>query len=384
MRLGFLNSIFLGYFVLSSVFAEGNSFMSQPNSQSLAPANSSTIPAMPNIVTKPTARLLPDEQNTIEIFQSASPKVVFVHRLATVINQSAQKFQVSSGTGSGIIWDSQGHVVTNYHVIDGAEKLAVTIGQLTVIAKVIGTEPRKDVAVLQITSQKALDLLKNFKPFVIARTHDLLVGQKTLAIGNPFGLDHSLTTGIISALGRQLPGMGGVMIHEMIQTDASINPGNSGGPLLDSSGRLIGINSVIYSGSGSSAGVGFAVPAEEVERIVNQIIEYGRVKLAGIGIQRVDPKLAMKLGVTQGILIADVIPNTPAAEAGLRKTHRDNWGRIILGDIIIGINNHPVHDYDELYYILNNISVGSRIDVNILRGQEKIIVKMKTIDIEAY
>jgi S1-C subfamily serine protease len=352
MKMRFINIVLWGYFLSTGVWSAAN--------------------------------LLPDERNTIEVFQTASPKVVFVHRLATVMDQMAQVYQVSAGTGSGIIWDSLGHVVTNYHVIDGAEKLAVTIGKLTVLAKVIGTEPRKDIAVLQIASKQAMALLKNFKPLVIAHTHDLLVGQKTLAIGNPFGLDHTLTTGIISALGRQLPGIGGVMIHEMIQTDASINPGNSGGPLLDSSGRLIGLNSVIFSGSGSSAGIGFAVPAEEIERIVTQIIQHGRVKLAGIGIQRVAPKVALKLGVSHGILIADVLPNTPAASAGLLKTYRDHWGRIVLGDIIVGINGHPINDYDELYYLSNQIAVGSEVEVTVLRGQEKKTFKMKTIDIEAY
>ncbi len=196
-----------------------------------------------------------------------------------------------------------------------------------------------------------------------------MVGQKALAIGNPFGFDHSLTVGVISALGRQVPGVGGVTIHDMIQTDASINPGNSGGPLLDSMGRLIGMNTAIFSESGSSAGVGFAVPGNEIEHIVNQIIKNGRVKLAGIGFQPVRPSIAQHFGVTRGILVAEVMPNTPAAKAGLRGTYRDGLRRIVLGDIVIGINGHPVKNYDELYHLLSSIEIGKKVKMTITSKQ---------------
>ncbi len=328
--------------------------------------------------------LLPYERNTIEIFQQASPKVVYVHRLATVINDAYERFQVPAGAGSGIIWDQKGHIVTNFHVINGAEKLAVTIGQLTVPAKVLGAEPRKDIAVLKVTSSQALSLLKSFQPFETTATQDLLVGQKTIAIGNPFGLDHTLTTGVISALGRQVPGIGGVKIRDMIQTDASINPGNSGGPLLDSKGRLIGLNTAIFSQSGSSAGIGFAVPADEVGRVVSQIIKNGRVMLAGIGIQRVEPNIAEQLGVTHGILIADVLPHTPAAQVGLKGTHRNGWGQIVLGDIIIAMNGHPIANYDVLYNLLSKVKIGEEITLTIERNGKPVHFKMKTIDIAAY
>ncbi|KTD22440.1 S1C family serine protease [Legionella londiniensis] len=330
------------------------------------------------------SKLLPNERNTIEIFQKAAPKVIYVHRLKTVLNGSYERLYIPSGAGSGIIWDKKGHIVTNYHVIDGADTVAVSIGKQTYPAKVIGAEPRKDIAVLALASPKALKSLESFIPFEIAPINELLVGQKTIAIGNPFGLDHSLTTGVISALGRQVPGVGGVTIHDMIQTDASINPGNSGGPLLDSAGRLIGINTAIYSQSGSSAGVGFAVPADEISRIVTQIIKHGRVRLAGIGIQRMDPSIAKHLGVKKGILISDVLPNTPAAHAGLRGTYRDQWGRIHLGDIIVALNGHPVANYDILYNYLTEISIGQEITVTVLRNGKQINYKMKTIDIAAY
>ncbi len=279
--------------------------------------------------------------------------------MATV-KRSYEHMQVKAGAGSGIIWDTQGHIVTNFHVVNGAERLAVSIGNLTVPAKVIGTEPRKDIAVLAISSPKALELLKSYVPFELTHTHDLMVGQKTIAIGNPFGLDHSLSVGVISALGRQVPGAGGVAIRDMIQTDTSINPGNSGGPLLDSKGRLIGLNTAIYSNSGSSAGVGFAVPADDIARIVPQIIKNGRVVLSGIGIQRVEPSIAQRLGVDKGILIADIIPNTPAALAGLRGTGRDHLGRVHLGDIIVALNGHPVKNYDALYNLFTDIKVGEK------------------------
>ncbi|KTD48928.1 DegP protease [Legionella rubrilucens] len=332
--------------------------------------------------------LLPSERNTIEVFQRFSPKVVYVHRLANVIkptaNHAYQKAHVPAGAGSGFIWDEKGHIVTNYHVVHGADQLSVTIDNRTVPVKVIGSEPRKDIAVLQITSPQVLEKLKGFKPFELSRTGDLLVGQKVIAIGNPFGLDHSLTIGVISALGRQVPGAGGVTIRDMIQTDASINPGNSGGPLLDSKGRLIGMNTAIYSNSGSSAGVGFAVPADDIQRIVPQLIKNGRVVLAGIGIQRVEPSIATRLGIVKGILIADVLPNTPAAKAGLRGTHRDNWGRIQLGDIIVALNGHPVKNYDALYNLLTDIQVGDAVNLTINRHGKQITQKIKTIDIAAY
>lgn len=327
--------------------------------------------------------LLPDERNTVDVFQKNSPKVVYVHRLATVTNRSLQKTHIPDGAGSGIIWDNKGHVVTNFHVINGADDLAITLGNMTVPAKIIGTEPRKDIAVLEIKSPQALNYLKSFQPFDVVHLSDLIVGQKAIAIGNPFGLDHSLSKGVISALGRQVPGIGGVTIHNMIQTDTPINPGNSGGPLLNSAGQLIGLNTMIYSRSGSSAGIGFAVPADDIQRVVAQIINNGRVILSGIGIQRVEPNLANKLGVKKGILIADVLPNTPAAQVKLRGTHRDAWGRIVLGDIIVGVNAHPIANYDALYNMLTEIKVGEQVTISIQRGNKQMDVKMKTIDIAA-
>ncbi len=327
--------------------------------------------------------LLPDERNTVEIFQKSAPKVVYVHRLATVRDRAFHKMNVPNGAGSGFIWDDKGHIVTNYHVIKGADKLSVTLNNMTVPVKVIGSEARKDIAVLEIQSPQALQKLKEFQHFGIIPLSDLMVGQKAIAIGNPFGLDHSLSQGVISALGREVPGIGGVTIRNMIQTDTPINPGNSGGPLLSSSGQLIGMNTMIFSQSGSSAGIGFAVPAEDIQRVVSQIIKYGRVVLAGIGIQRIDPNLAAKLGVRKGILIAEVVRNSPAAKAGLRSTYHDNWGRVVLGDVIVAVNAHPTPNYDVLYNLLTDIKVGEQITVSIQRGSKQMDVKMHTIDVAA-
>lgn len=327
--------------------------------------------------------LSPNEQNTVGIFQKFSTKVVYVHRLATVVNHFYERMEVPAGAGSGIIWDSNGHIVTNFHVIDGAEKIAVTIGNLTVPATVIGAEPRKDLAVLSIKSEKALSLLKSFVPFELTRTSGLLVGQKTIAIGNPFGLDHTLTVGVISALGRQVLGPGGVMIRDMVQTDASINPGNSGGPLLDHKGRLIGLNTAIYSNTGSSTGIGFAVPAEDVDRIASQIIKKGRVVLSGIGVRIVEPHIAKRLGVKHGLLVGAVLPNTPANQVGMQPTIR-RGGIVHFGDVIVALNGHPIKDYDTFYNLLEKIKVGEEVNLGVLRQGKEIKFKMRTIDIAGY
>lgn len=343
-----------------------------------------TLLAIPFSFASTLDELLPNEKNTVEIFQNFSPKVVYVHRLKNVIERYSLRKHVAAGAGSGIIWDNKGHIVTNFHVVKGADELAISIGKLTIPAKVIGTEPRKDLAVLQITDKSGLTLLSNFVPFKLASTHSLLVGEKAIAIGNPFGLDHTLTVGVVSALGRNVPGVGGVTIHEMIQTDASINPGNSGGPLLDSKGRLLGLNTAIYSSSGASAGIGFAVPADDIARIVPQLIKNGRVILAGLGIRRVENGVAQRLGVKKGVLVGDVLPHTPAAKARMQGTYRNRMGRMVIGDIIVAINDLPVANYDELYNYLSSIKVGSVVTVTINRNNKFSQLKIKTMDISSY
>lgn len=328
--------------------------------------------------------LLPDERNTVELFQKYAPNVVYVHRLATFVNYDYKTLDVPAGSGSGIIWDQTGHIVTNFHVIQGADKLAVSFAQYTLPATVVGIEPYKDLAVLKIQTDKAGDFLKKITPFVLAPTQSLLVGQKVIAIGNPFGLDHTLTTGVISALGRRVPGVGGVTIEQMIQTDTSINPGNSGGPLLDSQGQLVGLNTALFSRSGESAGVGFAIAADDIGRVVPQLIEKGRVVLAGIGITRVSPAIAKSLGIETGVLIGAVLPNTPAEKIGLQGTYRTNFGTVHLGDIIIEAAGQPILNYDSLYKVFSQVKVGSTISLKVLREGKPYTFKVQTIDITGY
>lgn len=326
-------------------------------------------------------QLLPNERNNVEVFQKCSPAVVYVHRMSKTSRTLRSQFKhvVPEGSGSGVIWDKDGHIVTNYHVIHGADALAITLNGQTVPATVIGSESRWDLAVLKIHPK----YLKNFKPLEIVQTQHLLVGQKAIAIGNPFGFDHSLSVGVISALRREVLGIGGVSIRDMIQTDAPINPGNSGGPLLDSSGRLIGLNTAIFSNSGSSSGVGFAIPAGQMVQVVNQLIQHGRVIMAGIGILPVMPNVAERLGITRGVLIADVLPNTPAEKIRLRPTARDYVGRLHIGDVIADINGHPINSFDALYHVLSETKVGETVRVTILRDQREKTYHIKTIDIGA-
>lgn len=328
-----------------------------------------------------TSHLLENEKNNIKVYQKASPSVVSVHRYLRVFNRYYEPFEIPQGVGSGIIWDRKGHIVTNYHVVKGSRNLRVSMDKRAFKAKLIGTEPRKDIAVLKVDSDDALKDIQKINILKLAKTGLLMVGQKALAIGNPFGLDHSLTTGVISALGRQVPSIAGTTIKDMIQTDAAINPGNSGGPLLDSEGKLIGMNTAIYSNNGNSAGVGFAVPADDISRVVTQIIKHGHVLLSGIGVERIPSQVAKQLGVRRGVLIGHVLKNTPAYRAGINGTYRRRDGYITLGDVILAINGHPVKNYNDLYHLMSDIPVGATITLKVLRGSKTREFKLRTIDI---
>jgi S1-C subfamily serine protease len=276
------------------------------------------------------------------------------------------------------VWDDAGHIVTNFHVIKGARKLLVTLqDQSTHEAEVRGAEPRKDIAVLHIDVPKE-KLHPITRP---AKALELEVGQKTIAIGNPFGLDHTLTVGVVSALGRSVDGIGGVEIRDMIQTDAAINPGNSGGPLLDSQGRLIGMNTAIYSKSGTSAGVGFAVHINTILRVVPQIIKTGHAEQVGLGI-RIDPeqRFERRAGV-RGVVVISVEPGTPAAKAGLAGLTQAVDG-ISLGDVIIGIGGEKVDDYDDLYNALDKRKVGDEVEVEVMRSRKVTKLKVQLIRVQ--
>lgn len=304
-----------------------------------------------------------DERNTISIFEAAAPATVFVTQKKQVNDWVTRRtVEVESGTGSGFVWDTSGHVVTNFHVLDGGRSFEVSLqDQQSYTATYVGGDPRKDIAVLQIDSSSPLTPIR-----LPAPDAQLRVGQKTIAIGNPFGLDHTLTTGVISALEREVIGYGSVTIKDMIQTDASINPGNSGGPLLNSQGELIGMNTMIYSESGSSAGIGFAVPVETIRRVVEEIIENGQVTQVGIGVTLVDDALAYRAGI-RGVVIERVLESSPAAEAGLVGIQQVGR-RSMPGDVIIAADGQAVSSYDDLYTTLDERSPGDVVRFTLTRN----------------
>jgi S1-C subfamily serine protease len=319
-----------------------------------------------------------DERNTITIFRHAAASTVFVTQRRVVFDFVGRALEVPTGSGSGFVWDKQGHIVTNFHVVANARSLSVALSdQRTFKAKVVGVEPRKDIAVLKLEEPP-----NNLQPIrVPSGTLELQVGQKVVAIGNPFGLDQTLTTGVISALGREVEGAGGVTIRDMVQTDAAINPGNSGGPLLDSGGQLIGMNAVIYSRSGAWAGIGFAVPVGTIQRVVPQIIRTGRAEQVGLGIH-IDPngRLERQAGI-RGVVILDVVADTPAAEAGLRGT-RESLGRLVLGDVITAIDDQPIADYDDLYNELDQKKENQKVTLTVVRDGKPRKVSMRLVKIE--
>ena len=327
----------------------------------------------------PVAPLTPgarteDERNTIAVFRDAWPSVVFVTERRVVIDYLAGVAEeVPAASGSGYVWDTAGHIVTNYHVIKDAQGVTVSFEQHTFDAKLVGVEPRKDIAVLAVDAPPNL-----LKPVRVPHHATLEVGQKVLAIGNPFGLDHSLTVGIVSALGRQVQGIAGVTIRDMIQTDAAINPGNSGGPLLDSAGQIIGMNTMIFSKSGSSAGVGFAVPISTIARVVPQLIKNGKVEQLGIGVE-IDPaqRLERRLGL-RGVIVLGLQAGGPAEKAGLHGIAQTPRG-LTIGDVIEGIDAAKVDDYDDLYNALDAHKAGDEVEVKVRRGDGQVRLKVAVI-----
>ena len=349
--------------------------------QAQATSLASNVPTsgQPQLPTLSPGSRTEDERNTISVFQKTAKSCVYVTQRQVVMDYLGGTAQdVPAGAGSGFIWDSEGHVVTNYHVVAEAERLTVTLhDQQTFVAKVVGVEPRKDIAVLKIDAPKEILLAIDRYPGAL----DLQVGQKVVAIGNPFGLDQTLTTGIVSALGRQVEGIGGVKIREMIQTDAAINPGNSGGPLLDSSGRLIGMNTMIFSRSGSSAGIGFAVPGQTINRIVPQLIKSGRVEQVGLGVE-IDPqqRIERRLGI-QGLVIVATVPGSSAEKAGIQGLERTMRG-IKLGDVLVAIDGKAVANYDDLYSILDGRHSEETVKVKLQRERKTVELDLKLVTLQ--
>lgn len=315
-----------------------------------------------------------DESATIEVFKRTAPSVVHITSLVAQRDRmSLDVTEIPQGTGSGFVWDTAGHVVTNSHVIANADRARITLADgTTYAAKLVGLEVNKDLAVLKIDAPAS-----KLRAIGVGTSSNLQVGQKVLAIGNPFGLDHSLTTGVISGLEREIKSTSERTIFGVIQTDASINPGNSGGPLLDSGGNLIGINTAIYSPSGANAGIGFAVPVDTINAIVPELIKYGRVKRPGLGINI----WRNAQSNIDGVAIRDVSPGTPAAQAGLVGFSRTPEGQTVVGDIIVGIGSRDIHDVNDLYKALDSYKVGDTVDVVVARGQERRTVKITLIDV---
>ena len=359
---------------LSAIFAAGTIAVLDRFANRFQPSGSAFSEAPPAGLTNPAAAT--DEQNNIEIYRALSPGVVNVH--STSYARDFFGFvEPQEGSGSGSVIDQDGNILTNYHVIEGATKLAVSFGgQKNYAAQLVGGDPDTDLAVIRLIE-------KPRQPLTIIALGDsdrLEVGQKVLAIGNPFGLDRTLTTGVISGLQRPIRARNGRPIEGAIQTDASINPGNSGGPLLDSHGRMIGINSQILSPSGGSAGVGFAVPVNIAKRIVPQLVRSGEVRRPKLGISSRDVEVLknqIELPVSQGVVIWQVAPGDAAANAGLRGLTQTENGDVEIGDIIVGIDNEKVTNNDDLYRILEKHQVGDTVQVQVMRNGRRASVPVR-------
>ena len=320
----------------------------------------------------PRGDLAEFEKSTITIFNSAAPSVVYIFTENAESGFFGQR-EIQQGAGSGFLWDGHGHVVTNFHVIQGAQRIQVRLDSGEAIrATFVGGSPDHDLAVIRLRSKP-----QSIRPIPVGTSGDLAVGQAVFAIGNPFGLARTLTTGVISALDRRLPTAGGREVMGVIQTDAAINPGNSGGPLIDSAGRLIGVNTAIISGSGSSAGIGFAVPVDVVNRVVPKLITKGKVPRPGIGIIVLDEETAAGLGVV-GVVIDRIIPGSEADRVGLQGIDYRNR---ILGDIIVAAGNQEVRNIDDFIRILDNYAIGQLIQLDVQRGDMIRTLEVKIMDI---
>ncbi|WP_280152210.1 trypsin-like peptidase domain-containing protein [Piscinibacter sp. XHJ-5] len=329
-----------------------------------AAATGTRAPAPPRPVA-PRGPLSAEELNNIAVFKAASPSVVNITALSVgrdFFSMNVQ--QVPRGTGTGFVWDDRGHIVTNFHVIQGADAARVTLSdQTSHRAQLVGVFPDRDIAVLRIEAPKA-----KLPAMSLGASRDLQVGQKVYAIGNPFGLDQTLTTGIVSALNREIESVTRRTIRGAIQTDAAINPGNSGGPLLDSAGRVIGVNTAIYSPSGASAGIGFAIPIDEVNRIVPRLIRDGRMVRPALGVTAGPEGMSRALNLPKGVPVVRVAPNGPAQAAGVQPFARGTEGGIVAGDVITAVNDDAVTDFDDMLTALERYNPGDKVTVTLWRA----------------
>lgn len=367
--------------LVSGLFAAGGVLGFQQAARHFQPNSSAFSITPPANITDPA--LATDEQNNIEVYRAIAPGVVNISSTAMVQEFFGLMVEPRQGTGSGSVIDEQGNILTNYHVIENAQKLTVSFGGgKNYAAKVIGGDQDTDLAVIRLVEmpQESLTIVP------MADSDRLTVGQKVLAIGNPFGLDRTLTTGVISGLQRPIRAQNGRPIEGAIQTDASINPGNSGGPLLDSHGRMIGINSQILSPSGASAGVGFAIPMNIAKRIVPELIRNGEVRRPKLGIStRNVASLAnqVRMPVSDGVLILEVQPGGSAASAGLRGLVQTDDGSIELGDIIVGLNGEKITNSDDLYRALDKHKIGETVNVEIMRNGRRMSLPVRLAEAPA-
>ncbi len=308
------------------------------------------------------------EDAVIKLFSTSSPAVVHIMTSALARERfSHNVFEVPQGSGTGFVWDDQGHIVTNFHVIEQANTAQVSLADhSTWPADLVGVAPEKDIAVLQIKAPK--EKLRVLTP---GASDQLRVGQTVLAIGNPFGLDQTLTTGVVSALGREIESRTERTISNVIQTDAAINPGNSGGPLIDSDGRVIGMTTAIISPSGAYAGIGFAIPIDTIKWVVPELIAHGKIVRPGIAIAIAAEPLARQAGV-DGVLVMEVKPGSEAEKAGLRPTRRDNIGRIVMGDVIVALGGHEIHNPNDLLDAFEKYKPGDQVACTVLRNGARV------------
>lgn len=324
----------------------------------------------------PRGALADFETTTTTLFRETSPSVVYINTRSQVTNRWTRRvFEVESGTGSGFVWDEDGHIVTNYHVIQDASSAQVVFyDQSSYEAKLVGASPDHDLAVLRIQAPENM-----LRPVLIGESQDLLVGQSVFAIGNPFGLDQTLTTGVVSAKSRSINSPSGRTIEDAIQIDAAINPGNSGGPLLDSAGRLIGVNTAIYSPSGTSSGVGFSIPVDTVNRVVPQIIQSGAYEPPKLGVyinEELNRAIMERIGIT-GVVVLDVDPAGPGAQAGLQETILSERGIVRLGDIIQRIDNQSISAVEDVRDVLQKRKPGDTVRVTVYRDTEELTLDIK-------
>ena len=319
-----------------------------------------------------------EEQRNIRIFRDAAPSVVYVASKAIRRDIfTLDAMEIPQGTGTGFVWDADGHVVTNFHVVSGGDRFSVVFEDGSEReARLIGAAPDKDLAVLRLGDPPA-----NLVPATIGTSADLVVGQRVLAIGNPFGLDHTLTIGVVSALGRELTAPTRRQIRDVIQTDAAINPGNSGGPLLDSRGRVIGINTAIFSPTRTSVGIGFAVPVDTVRRLVPQLIASGRPEQAGIGITPLPDRYARNWRI-DGVIVREVAPGGPAARAGLEGLRMTRRGRLVLGDVIVAADGEAVASIDDLLHVFERRGAGAVVTLTLEREGERRTVEVTLVALE--